>query len=178
MNVTLSNTKKLVLSGVFIALGILLPYIFGSNQQMGNAFLPMHLPILLCGFICGWQYGIIVGFMTPLLKSLLFSMPPINIAIAMAFELATYGFLAGFFYKKFPKKLGYTFLSLILSMIGGRIVWGIVKVIQSNLQGFNFTWGIFFSEAVLNAIPGIIIQIILIPLIISSLQRSKLIDHE
>ena len=92
--------KKLVLAGMFLALGMILPFITGQVPQIGNMLCPMHIPVLLCGFICGWQYGLVVGFITPLLRSFMFGMPPVYpTAIVMAFELMTYGFLSGFLYE-------------------------------------------------------------------------------
>ena len=91
--------KKLVLSAMFIAVGLVLPFFTGQIPQIGKMMLPMHLPVFLCGLICGWPYGLAVGFVTPLLRSMIFSMPVMYpAAIAMAFELATYGFVAGFLY--------------------------------------------------------------------------------
>ncbi len=86
------NLKKLVLSGVFLALALLLPFVTGQIPQIGAALAPMHIPVLLCGFVCGWPFGLVVGFVAPLLRFMLFGMPPIfPTGIAMAFELAAYG---------------------------------------------------------------------------------------
>ena len=113
----MSSTKKVVLSGITIALGIYLPFLTGQIPSIGNMLLPMHIPILLCGFICGWKYGLITGFITPLLRSAMFTMPPMfPAAIAMAFELAAYGALTGLLYKVLPKGGKNVFLSLILSL--------------------------------------------------------------
>jgi len=103
-----------------------------------------HLPVLLCGFVCGGPYGLIVGLMTPLLRSLLFGMPPLfPTALAMAFELASYGLLAGFFHRLFPRKILYACVSLVLAMIGGRAIWGIAALALYGLGGTPFTWQIF-----------------------------------
>lgn len=105
MKVQGEKTKKIVLAGLFIALGIVLPFITMQIPSIGNMLLPMHIPIILCGFICGGPYGLIVGVIVPLLRSVLFGMPALfPNAVAMAFELGTYGFVTGVLYKRFNKK--------------------------------------------------------------------------
>ncbi len=170
------STKQLVLSGLFIALGLLLPFLVGQIPSLGAALLPMHIPILICGFVCGWPYGLAVGFITPLLRSFLFGMPPIYTALAMAFELAAYGFMTGLLYRVLPKRNGFVYVSLVASMICGRIIWGLVSILIYGLRGSAFTMQLFVSGAVLNAIPGIIIQIVIIPLIIIALKKARLIE--
>jgi thiamine transporter ThiT len=119
-----TGVRNLVLAGLFLALGRVLPFFTGQIPAIGQRLLPMHLPVLLCGFVCGGPYGLIVGVLTPLLRSVLFGMPPMfPTALAMAFELAAYGLLAGLFYRLFPKKIGFAYLALVLAMIGGRVVW-------------------------------------------------------
>ncbi len=173
----MSSTKKVVLSGITIALGIYLPFLTGQIPSIGNMLLPMHIPILLCGFICGWKYGLITGFITPLLRSAMFTMPPMfPAAIAMAFELAAYGALTGLLYKVLPKGGKNVFLSLILSMLGGRVVWGIATFVLFRMVGNVLTWEIFISAAFVNAIPGIILQLVLIPSIVIALQKSKMLE--
>jgi thiamine transporter ThiT len=172
------STKNLVLAGLFLALGLVMPFLTAQIPNLGSRLLPMHIPVLLCGFVCGWRYGLSVGFVVPVLRSMLFGMPPMfPHAIAMAFELATYGLLAGLFYQLLPKKNFSTYLTLILAMIGGRIVWGIASLVLYGLNGLPFTWQIFVGGAFINAIPGIIVQIILIPIIIMALERARLIGE-
>ncbi|MCI1966360.1 MAG: ECF transporter S component [Oscillospiraceae bacterium] len=167
-----SAVQSLILSALFLALGILLPFLTGQIPQIGMMLLPMHIPVLLCGFICGWPYGLLVGLITPLFRSMLFGMPPIYpTAVAMAAELAAYGLFCGLFYIKFPKKISFVYVSLILSMILGRIVWGAVSLVLYQAIGKGFTWAIFFGGAFLNAIPGIILQIILIPALVGVIQK-------
>ncbi|WP_343249000.1 ECF transporter S component [Diplocloster hominis] len=173
------STRNLVFAGVFIALGIVLPFFTGQIPQIGSMLLPMHIPVLLCGFICGWPLGLIVGIVTPLLRSALFGMPPLfPTALAMAFELAAYGALSGLFYWKLRKKVSTVYLSLILSMIGGRIVWGIVSMILSTIAGTLFTWQFFAGGAVLNAVPGIILQLVVIPPVVLALKRTHLFSSD
>lgn len=172
------TTKKMVLSGLFIALGLVMPFLTMQIPSIGNKLLPMHIPILLCGFFCGWQYGLTVGLITPLFRSMLFGMPPMfPTAAAMAFELAAYGFMAGLLYEVLPKKNASIYTSLILSMVFGRLVWGTASLLLYGLSGTAFTWQLFMTGAFINAVPGIIIQIILIPLIIIALKRALLLEN-
>ena len=170
------NTKKLVLSAMFLALGLVLPLLTGQIRQIGSMLLPMHIPVLLCGFICGWQYGLVVGLILPLLRSFTFGMPPLYpVAVAMTFELATYGFLSGFLYARFRKHSVLTiYVCLIAAMIAGRLVRGAAEVILLGLGESGFSWKAFLAGAVTNAIPGIVIQLILIPEILLALIVSKM----
>ena len=95
-----TQVKKLVLSAMLLAVGIVLPFFTGQIPQIGNMLLPMHLPVLVCGLICGWQYGGVIGFILPFLRYVLFAMPPMPNGIAMAFELASYGAIVGFLYNR------------------------------------------------------------------------------
>lgn len=175
----MKQTKKLVLSAFLMALGIVLPFLTGQLQQIGNMLLPMHIPVLLCGFICGWQYGLAVGFITPILRSALFGMPPLMpTAAAMAVELAVYGLVTGLLYRKLPKKTHYLYVSLLCAMIAGRVAWGIVGIPLYGMAGNGFSVQIFLSGALLNAIPGIILQIVLIPIIMMALTRAGVMREE
>ena len=100
-----SKLRKLVLAGMFLALSYLMPFLTGQIPKFGSMLCPMHIPVLLCGFFCGWYYGLAVGFIAPLLRALTLGMPPLfPTAICMAFELATYGMLTGIFHKLFQGK--------------------------------------------------------------------------
>ena len=171
------NVKKLTFSAMFLALGLVLPLLTGQIQQIGNMLLPMHIPVLLCGLICGPVWGLIVGLILPLLRSVTFGMPPMYpTAIAMAFELAAYGGLIGWLYRisrwKCVKAL---YRCLILAMIMGRLVWGIAMVILMGISGNAFTFQAFLAGSVLNSIPGIILQLILIPAIMMILDKTSLV---
>ena len=158
---------------MFLALGLVLPFFTGQIREIGNKLLPMHIPVLLCGFLCGPQYGLLVGFITPLLRSLLFSMPPLPRAIGMAFELATYGAVTGLLYRKLPKYKARIYISLLIAMVAGRLVWGIVSILIYGIEGSAFTWQMFAGGAFLNAIPGIVVQIILIPVLMLALEKAR-----
>lgn len=165
--------KKTILSAMFLAIGFILPLFTSQIKEIGDSLLPMHIPVMLCGLICGAQYGLIVGFLLPILRSLVFSMPPLYpAALWMAFELCTYGFVIGFLYcRKQKQKIWYVYFSLIISMLCGRIVWGIAKTILLGLGGKSFTFAAFVTGGFVDAIPGIILQLILIPSIMAVLRK-------
>ncbi|HHU29274.1 MAG: ECF transporter S component [Bacillota bacterium] len=168
------KVKKPVLAGFFIALGLLLPFLTGQLQSLGNALLPMHIPVLIAGFILGAPSGLIIGFILPVLRSALFGMPPIfPVAVSMSFELAAYGFFTGLFHRLLPKRRLSIYISLIASMIIGRIVWGTVRWILLHLAEVPLTWEFFVTEAFVKAVPGIILQIILIPIIVAVVEHRK-----
>ena len=170
----MNRIKKLVLSALFLTLCLLLPFLTGQIPTIGSMLLPMHIPVLLCGFFCGWEYGLLVGLIAPLMRSVLFSMPPMfPTAVAMAFELAAYGCLSGLFYRLFSKKLVGVYVSLILAMLAGRVVWGAVSLVLYGLAGKGFTFAMFLSGAFINALPGIIIQLVLIPGLVVLLSRTQ-----
>ncbi len=167
----------LILAALCMALGIVLPFFTGQIPQIGGMLLPMHLPVLLCGLLCGWQYGGLVGFVLPLLRYAMFGMPPIfPTGIAMAFELAAYGIIAGYLYNHSRWQCVISlYRSLIAAMIGGRIVWGVVRVLLTGVSGDPFTWQLFLSGAFLTAIPGIILQLVFIPVLMVALDRTGMV---
>ncbi|MBO5220492.1 MAG: ECF transporter S component [Clostridia bacterium] len=173
-----SRYRKLVFAAMCLALALVLPFLTGQIPEIGAALSPMHIPALLCGFICGPVWGGIVGAAAPLLRHVLFGMPPLMAAIPMAFELAVYGISAGVLYRLLPKKVPFLYVALIGAMIDGRIVWGIVKLIMSVAQASEFTFAAFIAGAVTGAIPGIICHIILVPVIVLALKRAKLMPED
>ncbi len=174
------TTKNITLSAMFLALGLVLPFLTGQIPQIGSMLLPMHIPVLLCGLICGWQYGAAVGFILPLLRSALFGMPVMfPTAVAMAFELMTYGLVAGLLYGLSRWQcIVALYRSLIIAMLAGRAVWGAAEVILLGFSGSQFTWAAFMSGAFLNAVPGIAVQLVLIPAIMAALNRTKLVPFK
>ena len=174
----MKNTRKLILTALFLALGYVLPFLTGQVPAVGKMLLPMHIPVLLCGFVCGWQYGLMVGFVVPLFRSVLAGMPVMMpTAVGMAFELATYGMISGLLYRKLTRKSLHIYITLIGAMLGGRIVWGIVSILLYGIQGNAFSWQLFISGALLNAVPGIVLQLVLIPVIVMILEKAGLIDE-
>lgn len=173
---SLSPARSVALAGLFLAAALVLPMVTGHVPQVGNMLCPMHLPVLLCGFVLGGGWGLAVGFIAPLLRSALFGMPPLfPTAVAMAFELATYGAVTGVLYRRAKHTLPMTYAVLLTAMVTGRLVWGAVRFIMAGLTGGEFPFSAFISGALLTAVPGIIAQLILIPLIISALQRADII---
>lgn len=168
------STKQLTVSALLFALGLVLPFLTGQVPQIGNMLLPMHFPVFLCAFLCGWQYALFLGFLLPICRSMIFGMPHMfPVAIAMAFELAAYGLIAGLVYGRSKQKsTASLYVALISAMILGRVVWGIVEVLLLGIGENAFTWQMFLSGALLEAIPGIILQLILIPGILVALHRN------
>lgn len=171
------TVKKLVYSAVCLALCMVLPFLTGQIRSVGNALCPIHIPVLLAGFICGPWWAMSIGAVAPLLRFVLFGMPVIfPLGIAMCFELATYGLVCGLLYQKLPKKVSCIYVSLLTAMILGRVVWGIMRALLSGVAQSPFTWATFFAGAFTTAIPGIITHIVLIPLVVMALRRANLID--
>jgi len=174
----MKSIRKLTFAALFLALGLILPFFTGQIREIGNKLLPMHIPVLLCGFICGWKYGLLVGFITPLLRFSIFSMPAMPNALTMAFELAAYGAISGILYAKLPKNKWRTLLTLLIAMVAGRILWGIASLFIYGIGNSAFTWQMFIGGAILNALPGIILQFILIPILILSLEKAGAMNHD
>lgn len=162
---------KLTYSALFLALCMLLPMLTGQIQPLGQALSPMHIPVLLCGFVCGWPYGLAVGFIAPLLRSMIFGMPPLfPMALSMAFELAVYGLMTGILHAKLPKKVPFIYVSLLASMLAGRLVWGAARFVFAGLASSEFSFSMFLAGAFTTALPGIILHIVIIPPLVIAVQ--------
>ncbi len=171
--------KKLSLSAMFLALAFLLPFLTGQIPQIGAMLCPMHIPVILCGFVCGGSWGLLVGAIAPLLRSLALGAPPLfPKALAMAFELAVYGLVSGFLYRKMKHQKLAIYLSLLVAMIAGRLLWGIVQFLFMGLGWSSFSFAAFWAGAVVNAIPGIIIQLVLIPVMVMALEKLQLMPDQ
>ncbi len=168
----------MILAALFLALAYVMPFLTGQIPEIGSMLCPMHIPVLLCGFICGWPWGLVVGAVAPIMRSMLTGgFPPMfPTALCMAFELAAYGAISGLMHKILPKKKAYIYCSLLIAMIAGRIVWGTAMFIFMGIKGGSFTFTAFLAGAFTNAIPGIIVQIILIPLIVMLLESKKILS--
>ena len=177
MSKTQRPLQTLATAAMLLALGLVLPFFTGQIPQIGRMLCPMHLPVLLCGLLCGWKYGLAVGLILPPLRYVLFFAPPLfPTGTAMAFELAAYGFLAGFLYARSRWQCVVAlYRCLIAAMLGGRVVWAVVQVILSGVSGQAFTWQMFLSGAFLTAIPGIILQLVFIPAVMVALDRTGLV---
>ena len=166
---------KLVCGGMCLALCLILPFLTMQIPEIGQLLSPMHLPVFLCGFVCGWKYGLLVGFTAPLLRSLLFGMPPLfPTAASMAVELAVYGIMSAVLYARLPKKTISLYTALIGAMIVGRVAGGAFQIF---LLGFGyldeFTLGMFVSSYFVQTLPGIICHILLVPPLVLVLRKME-----
>lgn len=171
------KVKNMVLAAMFLGIGQVLPFVTGQIPQVGKMLSPMHIPILLCGLICGWKYGLIVGAVCPLMRAVLFGMPALfPNAVGMSFELAAYGAVIGFLYQRVRRQnIKTLYLCLITAMLAGRLVWGLAQIVLLGLTGSRFTLQMFLAGGFINAVPGIILQLILIPAVMLGLHRAKLV---
>ncbi len=179
-------TKRIVVGGMLLSLALFLPFLTGQMPEIGNMLLPMHIPVLLAGFLLGPLYGGVIGASAPLLRSLLFGRPVFYpTALSMAIELCSYGVLVGVFYSlwlSLSKRgerptlslVAPIYLSLTMAMLGGRLVFGVVQAVLLGFGEGGFTLAYFFTEAFLNALLGIAIQLVIIPAILLALEKSGL----
>ena len=173
------NAWKLTYAAVCLALALVLPFLTGQIPQIGRTLCPMHIPVLLCGFLCGWPYGVVVGFIAPVLRSACFGSPIMfPMAVSMSFELAVYGMFSGVLFNVFPKKIGYTYLELIIAMIGGRVAYGVISAVIAGIQHTEFSLLTCIVGTFSGAIPGIILQLVLIPPVIATLKKSDLVFND
>lgn len=167
-----NQTLRMVLAALFLALAYVMPFLTGQIPEIGSMLCPMHIPVLLCGFVCGWPWGLAVGLIAPLFRSLTLGMPPFYpAAICMAFELAVYGAVAGWLHRCLPRKKLYIYCSLLTAMLAGRLVWGGAMFVCLGLGGGQFTAAAFLAGAFVNAIPGIVVQIVLVPILVMVADR-------
>ena len=167
--------RRMTCAALYLGIAMVLPFITGQIPEIGSMLCPMHIPALLCGFMCGWLWGMAVGFIAPLLRSVVFGMPPLfPTAVAMAFEMAVYGGLAGLLYRLLPRKAWTPYVVLPVSMIAGRLVWGAVQAALAGISRNSFTMDLFLKGAVTEAIPAIVLQIVLIPILVIAMERTGL----
>ena len=171
---TRNSIKNMTLTAVCIALCVVLPIAFHSIPNTGSVFLPMHIPVLICGMICGWPYRFICGLMGPLLSSALTGMPPIAMLPAMMVECGMYGLVSGLMLKFVHTKSTYgdLYIALVVAMLAGRVVSGIAKALI-------FTPGLAMSAWItasfVTALPGILIQLVFLPSVVFTLMKAKII---
>ena len=172
-------TKKLVYTATFVAFGILFPMVFHSVQGAGPMILPMHIPVLLCGMVCGWHFGILCGVLSPLLSSAFTGMPPMSVPQlpAMICELAVYGGVSGLLYHfvRTKKMIADIYVALLCAMLIGRCVNGILYALIFNPAAYSFK--IWVTAAFVTGFPGIVIQILLIPSLMVTLEKLKVIPQ-
>ncbi len=161
---TKEHLRRMVFSAMFLAIAMLLPFLTGQIPQIGGMLCPMHLPVLLAGFVCGPLWGGAVGLVCPLLRHMFFSMPPLMTALTMTFELCAYGVLGGVFHTLLRKwQMAGVYVSLVLAMLGGRVVWGIASAVLMLAGQTEFSMAAFLTSGFVSAWPGMILQIVLIP---------------
>ena len=171
------SVRRLTICAMLIAVGMLLPFLTGQIQHIGNMLCPMHLPVFICGMICGPWWGLVCGAVLPVLRSMVFGMPVLMpAAFAMAFELAAYGFVSGYLRRRLPRTLFMLFVSLLCAMLLGRIIWGVASIPLYGVAGKSFSWQLFMANGFVNAIPGMILQLIAVPAIVTALERAHLAD--
>ena len=172
-----ASVRRLTISALMLAVGMLLPFLTAQVQLIGNMLSPMHFPVFICGLLCGPLWGLAVGAILPILRSFLFGMPPLMpTAAAMMFELAAYGLFSGLLRAKLPKTMPMLYAALGISMVLGRVVWGCASFFLYGFVARTFTWELFLTNGFVNAIPGIILQLIIIPPIVRALEKSHLAD--
>lgn len=169
--------RRLVYTAICIALGLVLPQVAKlpiAGINLGKIILPMHIPVLLAGFLCGLPYATFCGVVLPFLNFAITAKPPIYpTGISMALELGTYGLLTALLYKLTKGKI---YISLIGGMLGGRIVMGIANTILLGLDGKAYSFSVFIADGFINALPGIGIQLVIIPAIIYALKKANLTE--
>ncbi len=174
------RTRQLCFAALLLALGWLLPLLTGQNRDLGNMLSLIHIPAYLGGFLLGPWYGVLLGFLIPLSRSVLFGMPILYPrALCMAFEMAVYGGICGGLYrilnqKILKKRILAIYISIVPAMLLGRVVWGIGRALCGLFSTESFTWAAFVAGGFTTAWPGMIAQLILLPILVVSLEKTKL----
>lgn len=173
----MSNVKKSIITAVCIALCYVIPLMFHCIQNAGNIFCPMHIPVFICGLICGWQYGLLCGIAGPALSSALSGMPPVAILPSMMVELAAYGTAAGLMMKLVRTKSTYAdlYISLIVAIVCGRVLAGLAKALI--FARGSYSMSAWIAGSVVTSWPGTVIQLVFIPTIVFALMKSHLIPE-
>ena len=173
----MSKVKKSILTAVCVALCVVLPQAFHAIPNAGSIWCPMHIPVLLCGLICGWPYGLVCGILGPLFSSLITGMPPTAILPGMLVELAVYGLVTGLMMKLIRTKSLYAdlYISLAVAMLAGRLVGGAAKALIFSAGQYSLAaWATGYF---VTCLPGIVVQLLLIPTIVFALERANLIPR-
>ena len=167
----MSQVKKMMVTALLMACGVVLPMMLHSIPNAGRVLLPMHIPVLLCGLTCGGLYGLVCGLFTPLLSFIMTSMPAAGYLPAMMVELAVYGLVSGVLMDKVQSVKGTkkVLVCLVMAMLAGRIVYGLMNALV--LRAGQYSMTMWISASFITAAPGIVIQLILIPLIMKLLRK-------
>ncbi len=174
-----TKTRRLTVAGLFLALGVIVPLLIHATgiEQVGGILLPMHIPVLLAGYCLGPTYGGLVGLLCPLISAL-FGMPPMMRLPFMMGELAAYGAISGLLATHTPllKKRGGIYAILLPSMVAGRAVHALMVVIATYLLGINIPQAFGIVAVVVLGLPGIALQLVLIPILVYVLQKGGFLD--
>lgn len=173
----MTAVKKSIIAAICIALCVVLPLAFHAIPNAGAIFCPMHIPVLLCGLICGWPLGLLCGLAGPLLSSLMTGMPPAAILPSMMVELAAYGVITGLLMKIVRTGSTYAdlYISLAAAMLGGRILSGIVKALIFAKGSMSLS--VWAASSFVTSLPGIILHLALIPTLVFALMKARLIPE-
>lgn len=171
------STRKLVMAALCVALGVILPVAFHGIPRAGSIFLPMHIPVLLCGLACGWPYGLGCGILAPLLSSLITGMPPAAMLPAMVCELAAYGLISGVLSQvvRTGKRGADLYIQLIGAMLIGRVVYGVMNALV--FSAGDYSMAVFLTAAFVTALPGIVIQLVVLPGLVMILEKAHVLER-
>ena len=172
----LSPVRRMVMAALCVALCVVLPIAFHTIPDAGSIFLPMHIPVLLCGLICGWPYGLVCGLLGPLMSSVLTGMPPAAYLPPMIIECAVYGMVCGLMLKvlRTGRPTANLYIALVTAMLLGRIVSGVAKAL---IFSPGMAMGMWITSSFVTALPGIVIQLVLIPQVVRILMKAKSIPQ-
>lgn len=172
------HLRKSMITAICMALCIVLPLAFHMIPNGGTLFSPMHLPVFLCGIICGWQYGLLCGILSPILSSFITGMPGIGYLPTMMIELALYGFICGLLITLIHtgKKTADISISLVSAMLVGRIITGIVRAFVFAPGSLSIQ--VWATSYFVSCLPGIIVQLILLPILYHALERANLLPEQ
>lgn len=181
MNITSTKhdlIRKITYCGVLIALGMVLPFLTGQIPEVGSALSPLHIPALLAGFVVGPVWGAVCAFVIPILRSAIFGMPPMfPMACTMAFEMAAYAAVGGVLWHFLPKKPLYLYLSQMGAMVLGRAVYGVMFALFTvNDPAVSYTFAAFLAGCFADAVPGIVLHLVLVPPVVMALRRAGLVE--
>lgn len=172
----MTPVKRMTVAATCVALCVVLPIAFHAIPDGGSVFLPMHIPVLICGLICSWPYGLICGLMGPLLSSLITGMPPAAFLPAMMVECATYGAVSGIMlkYVRTGKTYPDLYIALVVAMLAGRVISGIAKAL---IFSPGMALSVWITGSFVTALPGIVIQLVLLPAVVNTLMKAKMIPY-
>ncbi len=171
----LSYVKKAILTAACISLCVVLPMAFHAIPNAGNIYCPMHMPVLLCGLVCGWPFGLLCGVAGPLLSSLFTGMPPAAYLPSMIIELAAYGLTAGLVMRfvHTRKMMADLYISLTAALLAGRIVAGASRALT--FASGSYSMEAWITGYFVTALPGLLIQLALLPAVAFALEKARLI---